>query len=254
MTESQDKTMSREKTGGWGETFRTVIYAVLIAVVVRTFAYEPFSIPSGSMLPTLLVGDYLFVSKMSYGYSRHSMPFSPNFFDGRILADEPERGDVAVFKLPSDGETDYIKRLVGMPGDRIQVKAGILYINDEPVKREKVRDVIIQHSGGYSSKVTQYVETLPGGRQHLIWERSDNEFLDNTPLYVVPAGHYFAMGDNRDSSQDSRVMSVVGFVPFENLVGRADVLFFSLEEGASILAFWNWPTSVRWGRIFDGIE
>jgi len=237
--------------GGIGETLKTIVYAVLIAIFVRTFAYEPFTIPSGSMLPTLLVGDYLFVSKFTYGYSRHSLPFSPGLFDGRIPAGEPERGDVVVFKLPRDGKTDYIKRVIGLPGDRVQVVEGRLYINDQLVEREAVGEV--KTAGGFV-RATEYVETLPGGRKHLIWEESDRDSLDNTQVYVVPDGHFFAMGDNRDSSQDSRVLRAVGYVPMENIVGRAEVLFFSLQEDSSILAVWDWPESIRWGRIFDGIE
>ncbi len=243
-----------KKEGGFAETLKTVVYAVLIAIFVRTFAYEPFMIPSGSMLPTLLVGDYLFVSKFSYGYSRHSLPFSPPLFEGRVLGAVPERGDVIVFKLPKDNKTDYIKRVVGLPGDRIQVSAGRLYINDQLVEREAVGEVDVTRGSGFNRRVTEYVETLPGGRQHKIWEASDQEYLDNTPIFVVPDGHVFAMGDNRDSSQDSRVQNLVGYIPLENLVGRADVLFFSKEPDDSILKVWNWPSSIRWGRIFDGIE
>jgi signal peptidase I len=256
MTEREqgEEGMAKEKKGGWGETIRTIAYALLIAVGVRTFAYEPFTIPSGSMLPTLLVGDYLFVSKFSYGFSRYSLPFSLPLISGRLLASEPARGDVAVFKLPKDNKTDYIKRLVGLPGDRIQVREGRLYINDKIVERELVGEVELTERGGFTRRVKEYLETLPNGAQHRIWERSDSQYLDNTQVYVVPEGHYFAMGDNRDSSQDSRVLNAVGYVPFENLVGRADVLFFSKEEGSSILAFWEWPTSIRWERIFDGVN
>ena len=239
-----------KKDGGWVEMFKTIVYAVLIAIVVRTFAYEPFTIPSGSMLPTLLVGDYLFVSKFSYGYSRHSFPFSPPLFEGRIPEGTPERGDVVVFKLPRDGKTDYIKRVIGLPGDRIQVLRGRLMINGEMVEREAVGEPRLE----VGERVQPFVETLPGGREHLIWEKSDSAYLDNTDVYVVPDGHFFAMGDNRDSSQDSRVLRAVGYVPFENIVGRADVLFFSQDPQSSILAFWNWPESIRWGRIFNGIE
>ena len=221
---------------------------------MRTFAYEPFTIPSGSMLPTLLVGDYLFVSKFSYGYSRYSLPLSPDLFEGRIFSGEPERGDVVVFKLPRDNKTDYIKRIVGLPGDRIQVRDGRLYINETLVPRRE--DGLIEQvtSSGRRSQVRQYIETLPNGREHLIWEKSDSDFLDNTTVYVVPDGHYFAMGDNRDSSQDSRVLSAVGYIPHDNLVGRAEVLFFSKQEGSSMLAFWEWPETIRWERIFNGIE
>ena len=246
--------MTSKKSGGWGETLRTVVYAVLIALVVRTFAYEPFNIPSGSMLPTLMIGDYLFVSKFSYGYSRYSLPWSLPLFSGRILAHQPERGDVVVFKLPTDNKTDYIKRLVGLPGDRIQVVNGILNINDVPVKRQLVGPVSVPGFGGQSQEMLQYVETLPNGRQHLIWERSDHDALDNTPVYTVPPGHYFAMGDNRDRSQDSRVMSQVGFVPFENLIGRAEILFFSHNGSASLWQVWRWPLAIRWSRIGHGIE
>ncbi|RDD63746.1 signal peptidase I [Ferruginivarius sediminum] len=236
-----------KKKGGIGETVRTVVYAVLIALVIRTFAYEPFSIPSGSMIPTLLVGDYLFVSKYSYGYSRFSLPFSPPLFDGRVMGDGPERGDVAVFKLPTDNSTDYIKRVVGLPGDRIQVVDGILHINGEPVKREEVAD---QPDG---ATATLYRETLPNGVTHLIRERSDHQFYDNTPVYTVPEGHYFMMGDNRDSSQDSRALSRVGYVPYENFVGRAEFIFFSHDGSASLWEIWAWPASVRFGRLLDDV-
>jgi signal peptidase I len=256
MTDSEqgDDGMAKEKKGGWGETIKTIAYALLIAIGVRTFAYEPFTIPSGSMLPTLLIGDYLFVSKFSYGFSRYSLPFSLPVISGRILASEPERGDVAVFKLPKDNKTDYIKRLVGLPGDRIQVRQGRLYINEQLVERELVGEVELTERGGFKRQVKEYIETLPNGVKHRIWERSDREYLDNTQVYVVPEGHYFAMGDNRDSSQDSRVLNAVGYVPFENLVGRAEILFFSKEEDSSILAVWDWPTSIRWERIFDGVH
>ncbi|MDZ7713279.1 MAG: signal peptidase I [Rhodovibrio sp.] len=240
---------TKQKKGGFGETLRTVIYAVLIALVIRTFAYEPFSIPSGSMIPTLLVGDYLFVSKYAYGYSRFSLPLGLPLFDGRIMADAPERGDVAVFKLPADNSTDYIKRVIGLPGDRIQVVDGILHINGEPVEREKVRETTV----GQAS-VTVYRETLPNGESHLIRERGDDSFFDDTPVYEVPAGHYFMMGDNRDSSQDSRALQRVGYIPFENLVGRAEVVFFSHDGSAAIWEVWNWPTAIRYGRLLDGID
>ena len=249
-----ERLMTEKKTGGWGETLRTVVYAVLIALVVRTFAYEPFNIPSGSMLPTLLIGDYLFVSKFSYGYSRYSLPWSLPLISGRVIEDTPERGDVAVFKLPTDNKTDYIKRLVGLPGDRIQVRDGVLHINDEPVERERVATRTVSRYGGAKVQVVEYRETLPNGRQHLIWEESDHEPLDNTQVYSVPQGHYFAMGDNRDRSQDSRVLSAVGFVPYENLIGRAEFLFYSHDGSAAIWEIWRWPAAIRFGRIGQGIE
>ncbi len=244
--------MKKKKSGLFGETVRTVIYAVLLALVIRVFAYEPFSIPSGSMIPTLLIGDYLFVSKFSYGYSRHSLPWSLPIIDGRIMAGQPERGDVVVFKLPADNKTDYIKRVIGLPGDKIQVKGGILHINSKPVKREKVGEFQAPIYAGYNIRVTEYVETLPNGVKHRIWEERDDGFDDNTKVYTVPPGRYFMMGDNRDSSRDSRYPEV-GFVPFENLIGRAEFLFYSHDDSAEIWEFWNWPGTIRFSRIFHGI-
>ena len=246
--------MSKKKSGVFGETVRTVFYAILVALVIRVFAYEPFNIPSGSMIPTLLVGDYLFVSKFSYGYSRYSLPWGLPLIEGRVLADEPERGDVVVFKLPRDNKTDYIKRIVGLPGESIQVRDGVLFIDDKPVRREKVAERTVPGYGNTTSKLNEYVETLPNGRSHLIWERSDSDRLDNTPVYKVPAGHYFAMGDNRDSSQDSRMLSLVGFVPFQNLIGRAEFLFFSHNSSARWWEIWRWPGAIRFSRIGDGID
>ncbi len=250
--EQLEDLMSGRKTSGWGETLRTIVYAVLIALVVRTFAYEPFNIPSGSMKPTLLVGDYLFVSKFSYGYSRYSLPFGLPLISGRLLAGEPERGDVIVFKLPKDNETDYIKRLIGLPGDRIKVSGGILHINGEPVQREMLGSDELPGYAGQSTIANVYLETLPNGRQHLIRELGDDRHYDNTREYVVPPGHYFFMGDNRDQSEDSR--ATVGMVPYENLVGRAEFLFFSQNGEAPFWQFWRWPTTIRWSRLFNGIE
>ncbi|MCB9949028.1 MAG: signal peptidase I [Rhodospirillaceae bacterium] len=246
--------MATKKSSGIGETIKTIFYAVLIALGVRTFLYEPFNIPSGSMIPTLLEGDYLFVSKFSYGYSRFTIPFGFHLFDGRILGGEPERGDVVVFKLPTDPSTDYIKRLIGLPGDRIQMIEGILHINGEAVPRRRVEDYVTTDRFGRTVRTTQYIETLPEGREHFIIERSDDGFLDNTQEYVVPEGHYFFMGDNRDSSQDSRVLGVVGYVPAENLVGRAEFLWFSLEPDASFWQIWRWPGSLRFERLFEGVN
>jgi signal peptidase I len=247
--------MSRKASGGWAETVKTVVYAVLIAVVVRTVAFEPFNIPSGSMIPTLLIGDYLFVSKYSYGYSRYSLPFGLPLIPGRIFYTQPERGDVAVFKLPRDNKTDYIKRIVGLPGDRIQVKGGILHINDQPVKRDPIEPLVLRDGFGNEQRFTQYVETLPNGRKHRIIEISDRvPGTDDTPVYQVPAGHVFAMGDNRDNSQDSRFLTHVGYVPVENLVGRAEILFFSTDGTASWWEIWRWPFAVRYDRLFQGIK
>jgi signal peptidase I len=254
LTRKQIDSMQKNKSGGIGETIKTVVYAVVIAFGVRTFAYEPFNIPSGSMIPTLLVGDYLFVSKFSYGYSRYTVAFGAPLFDGRMLYTKPERGDVAVFKLPRDNKTDYIKRIIGLPGDRIQVIGGILHINGEAVKRDRVEDFVTTDQFGRQVRVAQYVETLPNDRKHNIIEESDSGSLDNTQVYTVPENHFFAMGDNRDNSLDSRVSSMVGFVPVENLVGRAEFLFFSIDEGSSFWEFWKWPWAVRFGRIFDGVN
>lgn len=241
------------KEEGIGEFFKTAILAILLALFIRTFFFEPFNIPSGSMLPTLQIGDYLFVSKTSYGYSKSSFPFGAADFDGRIMGKEPERGDVIVFKLPSNPSIDYIKRLVGMPGDTVQVKAGRLYINGEMVDREAVGyERIPAPEGGYDN-LMKYIETLPGGSMHFIYEESDSAPLDNTPEYLVPEGHYFLMGDNRDNSQDSRVGNLVGYVPDDNLVGRADILFFSIDQSASFVKPWTWFTAIRYNRIFDRI-
>jgi signal peptidase I len=249
-----DHSMAAKKTSGLGETLRTVIYAVIIALGVRTFLYEPFNIPSGSMKPTLLVGDFLFVSKFTYGYSRYSLPLSLPLIEERVLARDPERGDVAVFKLPADNATDYIKRVIGLPGDRIQVRDGILHINGKAVQRELQEVVEGTSLTGRTEQKFEYVETLPNGRRHLIWEISDNEHYDNTQEYLVPDGHFFMMGDNRDSSQDSRVQSRVGFVPLENMVRRAEFLFFSHDDSARLWQIWRWPGAIRASRIGNGIQ
>lgn len=246
--------MSEKKSGGFFDTLKTVIYAFIIALVVRTAAFEPFNIPSGSMEPTLEIGDYLFVSKFSYGYSKHSLPFSLPLIPGRLFFTGPERGDVAVFKLPSDNRTDYIKRIIGLPGDRIQMTGGRLYINGNIVKRKQVAHYVKQRSDGSVYQVKRYVEQLPGGKQHPILEElSDTGPYDNTGVYTVPEGYYFAMGDNRDNSQDSRVRPEVGFIPRENLVGRAEILFFSTNGNARWWEIWRWPIALRIERFFKDI-
>jgi signal peptidase I len=238
-----------------GEFFKTAVIAVLLAVFIRTFFYEPFNIPSGSMKPTLEIGDYLFVQKPAYGYSRFSFPFGLAPLEGRVWPAEPKRGDIVVFKIPSNPYGDpFIKRVIGLPGDTVQTKRGRLYINSKIVSREPVglRKDVDELRG--VTTMTEYVETLPGGIVHSIYEESDDRPLDNTPSYVVPEGHYFLMGDNRDNSQDSRVASVVGFVPFENLVGRADFIFFSTNGYAGLIEFWKWPWTVRYKRMFMRIR
>ncbi len=254
----KDASKRAEKAGGIGETVKVIVQALLIALVVRTFLFQPFNIPSGSMIPTLLIGDYLFVSKYSYGYSNHSLPWSPNLFSGRILGAPPKRGDVAVFKLPRDGQTDYIKRVIGMPGDRIQMKDGRLSINGEVVPREPIARARTEDVYGRETEVATYRETLPDGVQHTIIERDgDTAISDNTQLFTVPAGHYFMMGDNRDNSLDSRVAAEyggVGFVPFENLVGRAEIIFFSVGGGSPAWAVWDWPWTLRWNRMLQPVR
>ncbi|MSP68093.1 MAG: signal peptidase I [Alphaproteobacteria bacterium] len=235
---------------GFGETLRTVLIAVGIAVAIRTVAFEPFNIPSGSMIPSLLIGDYLFVAKYSYGYSRYSLPFGLPLFDGRFLGSEPKRGDIAVFKLPRDNSTDYIKRIVGLPGDRLQVRAGVLHINDSPVPRVRVDDFTETDLRGNVRRIARYRETLPNGVAYDTLDMGDSGDLDNTRAFTVPAGHYFAMGDNRDNSLDSRRLDGVGFIPAVNLVGRAEILFFSVDgERARLWEVWRWPIAIRFGRL-----
>lgn len=252
-SQAEPKTLlGRLKAKFWNDTVQTIVYAVAIAVVVRIFAFEPFNIPSGSMFPTLLVGDYLFVSKYSYGYSRHSFPWSFAPIDGRIWEGVPERGDVVVFKEPKHNETDFIKRVIGLPGDRIQMIGGILHINGTPVKRERIDDYPLQTASGAAYYVPRYIETLPNGRTHPILEiQGDTHTKDNTREILVPAGHYFMMGDNRDNSTDSRV---IGPVPAENLVGRAEILFFSTDGSARLWQVWKWPFAIRYARLFNSVD
>ncbi|WP_295813283.1 signal peptidase I [uncultured Nitratireductor sp.] len=245
-----DKT--KKKSGGVGETVNLIVQALLLALVIRTFLFQPFSIPSGSMRPTLLEGDYLFVTKWAYGYSRHSLPFSPPIFSGRIWASEPQRGDVVVFKFPPNPSIDYIKRVVGLPGDKIQMREGALYINDQAVEREKIGQIDDSDITEMDRPVDLYRETLPNGVSYETLDLTANGIGDNTREFIVPEGHYFMMGDNRDNSADSRFS--VGFVPAENLVGRANVIFFSIAGGASPLELWRWPSEVRPSRILDWVD
>ncbi|MFH1158516.1 MAG: signal peptidase I [Pseudomonadota bacterium] len=262
------KTKPKEKDeDSFLEFGKAMAVAVLIALSIRSFAFEPFNIPSGSLLPTLQIGDYLFVEKYAYGYSRYSFPMELIDFRGRFFESEPKRGDIAVFRRPKKIDVDYIKRIVGLPGDRIQVAGGILHINGTPVMRD-IRDSEVVEDDGRTTLYKRYIETLPNGVRHYIYEISDESRFDDTPVYTVPAGYYFAMGDNRDSSLDSRSTEEVGFIPAENLIGRAWFIFFSTEgvghecnrEGAFALAtsfgckLLKWPGAIRFSRIFKNVN
>jgi len=266
MASKAHKSENRSEEGIW-ETVKVVIQALLIAFVVRLFFFQPFNIPSESMVPTLRVGDYLFVNKLSYGYGPYSFNFSAGIagqelfgiskvpFSGRVLEfGDPQRGDVLVFKVPSDNKTDYIKRLIGLPGDTIQVRDGALYLNDKAVVRKKIDDFIATEKQG--QHIEQFRETLPNGVSYITHNLRNSNFpgADNTVVFKVPPGHYFMMGDNRDNSSDSRFPSPVGFVPYENLVGRATILFFSHTDQASLLKFWRWPVVIRWNRLFSWVQ
>lgn len=241
----------KKEEESWLETVKTVVYALLIALVIRTFLFQPFNIPSGSMENTLLIGDYLFVEKYAYGYSRYSFPFGLMPIPGRIFGRDPDRGDVVVFKLPRDPSTDYIKRVIGLPGDRIQMINDRLYINDHVVPEQRVADYV-ENIDGFEHHVPRYKETLPNGEIHYILDRDPDGPADNTDVFVVPPGHYFMMGDNRDNSDDSR--AGVGYVPAANLVGKAEFIFFSTNGTARFWEFWKWPWTVRYERLFTTID
>jgi signal peptidase I len=251
---------TKKSEGGIAETIRVIVHALIIALVIRTFLFQPFNIPSGSMKATLLVGDYLFVSKYTYGYSKYSLPaadyinFDLLFHGGRMPSNWlPQRGDVVVFRLPRDPTIDYIKRVIGLPGDKIQVTGGVVSINGVPVKDERAPDFVENEEGTRATPVKRWKETLPNGKSFYTLDLVENGFLDNTGVYTVPPGNYFMMGDNRDNSTDSRVpedRQGVGYVPLENIVGKAQIIFFSVYEGEQAWQFWRWPFSVRWNRLF----
>jgi signal peptidase I len=253
MSNSSLTTKTAKASRWFDETTRTIISAILIAMLIRMFAFEPFNIPSSSMVPNLLIGDFLFVSKYSYGYSSRSALFGLLPVAGRIFAREPRRGDVVVFKWPHDNSTDYIKRLIGLPGDKVQMRNGLLYINGVAAERRKLPQPVAEEYLIPPPSAVDYVETFPDGNQHVIRKEGDELPLDDTDVFTVPPHHYFMMGDNRNNSQDSRT-SNVGFVAEENLVGRAEVLFFSLDENTRFWEFWKWPWAVRWGRLFKKIS
>jgi len=235
------------------ELFKTLLIAGSIAIFFRSIFFEPFNIPSGSMIPTLLVGDYLFVSKYSYGYSKYSFPFGVVPIPDRVLEKSPKRGDVIVFRKPGDETIDYIKRLVALPNDTVQVKKGILYVNQNMVKRTKSNFGVMRNIYGDEKTFTQFKETFDGIKFHEIIEASDKDLFDDTIEFKVPEGHYFFMGDNRDNSRDSRTPEV-GFVPKKNLIGKAQIIFFSHNNSASIFEFWKWHKAIRFSRIGKAIE
>jgi signal peptidase I len=234
------------------ENIKVIVQALILATVIRTVLFQPFTIPSGSMMPTLLVGDYIFVNKFAYGFSKYSLPFSLDLFEGRIFKSEPTRGDVVVFRFPPNPSVDYIKRLVGLPGDRIQVKDGVLYVNGKAVPKVADGAFTSDYSKDPGHNIPVFRETLDNGKTYDTLDESPVSLGDNTPEYLVPPDHYFMMGDNRDNSADSRFD--VGFVPAENLVGRASVIFFSLGNDTAFSEIWKWPANVRLDRFFKVVK
>ena len=232
--------------------FKSIVLAIFIALLIRSFIAEPFNIPSGSMKPNLLVGDFIFVSKWSYGYSRHSLPFSMPLIPGKIFGKMPERGDVAVFKTPYDNRTDYIKRVIGLPGDSIKIINGQIFINNELILRKKTNDFIDVDKNKNINRLRKYKEYFYG-KEIEVLDLMDNGIVDNTQLYKVPKKHFFVMGDNRDNSQDSRFLNRLGYVPVENLVGKAQFIFFSLEN-SRFFQIWKWPNSIRFERLMNKIK
>ncbi len=251
------KASEKKKDSLW-ENIKALSFAIILAVLIRTLWLQPFHIPSGSMIPTLLIGDNLFVSKTAYGFSRYSIPFggTVNYFSGRIWGEEPKLGDIAVFRSVIEPDTDFIKRVVGLPGDRIQMKKGLLYINDVVCSVEADGEATFYDDSGQTLKAPQYIETLPNGIKHIIMKQLPfgEGTYDNTPVYNVPEGHFFMMGDNRDGSNDSRAQNVVGYIPFEYLVGRASFIFFSTGGNIALWEVWKWPFTAHYSRIFKSIH
>ena len=236
------------------DNIKTILYALLIAVIIRSFFFQPFYIPSSSMEPNLLVGDRLFVSKFAYGYSKHSFPFSPNLFEGRFFFKEPKRGDIIVFKTPSDNRTDYIKRLIGLSGDVIQFVDGEIYLNEKKIIKNKINDIDKIHCGNSVFKTSSYIEQLPNDTEYKAVYHKNNGYL-NSDKFKVPKNHYFFLGDNRDCSKDSRFLSSVGYVHENNLVGKARFIFFSSDyRKGNIFKFWKWPETIRLDRFFKKIN
>jgi len=236
------------------ENIKTVIYALIIALIIRSFLFQPFYIPSSSMEPNLLVGDRLFVSKYTYGYSRHSLPFSPNLTNKRYLSKNPERGDVVVFKTPADNRTDYIKRLIGLPGDTLQIIDGDLYLNSKKIQRNKVETTFNINWGKEILNINAFEEILPNGKKYIAVYNKEGT-MQNTDKFIVPSEHYFFMGDNRDCSKDSRFLSSVGYVTFNNFVGKARLIFFSNDKkNGNFFEFWKWHKSIRIDRFFSKIQ
>ena len=235
------------------ENIKTLFYALIIAIIIRSLIIQPFYIPSSSMEPSLLVGDRIFVTKYSYGYSKHSFPFSPPIFKGRIFSNKPERGDIVVFKTPADNRTDYIKRLIGLPGDQVQFLDSNLYINNSEVIKSRLSSSDKIFCGTYDLDVFTFEEILPNGTKHKSVYLKNFPY-DNSDPFVVPDDHYFFLGDNRDCSKDSRFLSSVGYVHKDNLVGKAQFIFFSSDKSiGNIFSFWKWNKSLRFKRFFKKI-
>ena len=236
------------------ENIKTIFYALIIAIIIRSLLIQPFYIPSSSMEPTLLVGDRLFVTKYSYGYSKHSFPFSPPIIDGRVLSGSPKTGDVVVFKTPADNRTDYIKRLIGLPGDKIQFIGGDLILNKNEVFKSRVSKTDMIYCGNQAIDVNTFEEKLPNGKTHNTVYLKNYSF-QNSDIFTVPKKHYFFLGDNRDCSKDSRFLTSVGYVHEDNLVGKAQFIFFSSDfRIASIFSFWKWHKTIRFDRFFKRIN